>query len=442
MNLYSHSRISPGTNPHANMPQLLERLPDIAKWLVKEIGSRAAQLNMSAYLVGGPVRDLLLGIPNLDLDFVIEGAAIELAHHLQDKHPDKIQITAEHERFQTTKLSVQNLRVDLSTARTEIYEYPAALPRVEASSLSADLYRRDFTINTLAVCINPDRYGELIDYFDGMHDLEKKTIRILHPSSFIEDPTRIVRAARFAARLSFKLDHDTNKQAQTALATGIFDDLGGVRIGSEIKAVLSTAQRLKALDLLASFSGTLCYLDAHLKYDVSAKRNIRCAERVLARYPLTDDWVVYLAVLLQQLDSSRLEDLLARLQLDNDIRNHIRQGLTLPRKLINLKPKSKASEIYHAVHGASDHSLTIAAALAQPGSFARRAIRTYMEKLKAIQTSLTGADLLKMGLQAGPAMGRALSMLKDGRLDGTLKNRNDEIDFIKANFPAPEIKGT
>jgi tRNA nucleotidyltransferase (CCA-adding enzyme) len=445
-----------------NVQKSFEQLPAIAKWLTKEIGLAAADLNMSAYLVGGPVRDLLLNIPNLDLDYVVENSAkgstkdlakksaIELAHHLCQKYPDKIVAGAEHERFQTARIIVQDLKVDLSTARTETYEHPAALPIVEASTLSADLIRRDFTINALAACANPDRWGELVDCFNGLDDLKAKTIRILHPASFIDDPTRIIRAARFAGRLNFKLDPDTKDKAQAALATGIFNDLGGVRVKTEIISILNMPARIKALDLLGSLSETMCYLDAHLKYDSTVKKNLRCAERVLARYPLPQEaWIVYLGVLVAALDLQRLENLFARLQLDSDARNHIREGIALSKRLEDLKRDSKPSEIYHAVHnashdvshGISDYSLAIAACLGQPGSIARRAIRSYMERLKDIEPSLSGDDLLKMGMPEGPIIGHALTQLKDELLDGILKSRNDEMGFIKTHFLTATTKG-
>jgi tRNA nucleotidyltransferase (CCA-adding enzyme) len=422
-------------NLQPDLKKRLEALPDIARWLIEQVGSAAAELNMSASLVGGPVRDLMLEIPNLDLDFVVEGSAIELANYLCRKQAKEIKLIAEHERFLTVKLNVQGHHVDIATARTEVYERPAALPKVQASDLSADLHRRDFTINALAVCVNPERYGELTDYFNGLQDLQNKTIRILHPDSFIEDPTRIVRAARFAARFGFRLDEDTYKKAQEALSKDIFNDLGGIRISNEIKKLLSCPSRLKALDILASLSKTISYVDADLKYTPQTKKNLQQVEQMLVCYPLAEDWIVYLAMLLTELDAQHVQNVLTRLQLDSDAQDHIRQGFELCSRTKNLKPTSKASEIYHVINDVSDHALVIAASMTATDSFAHQAVNMYLEKLKDIQTSLNGADLLKMGLPEGPTIGRALSMLKDARLDGMLKTADDEIGFIKANFP-------
>ncbi len=154
-------------------------------WLCELIGETAGRLGMTGYLVGGCVRDLLLEKENFDLDFVIEGSAIELGEELAKAYPGRLRVVARHERFQTATLEFfceEKREVDLSTARTEFYEYPAALPTVEPSKLEHDLLRRDFTINALAVCLNPGRFGQLVDYFGGLQDLKDRVVRILHPS--------------------------------------------------------------------------------------------------------------------------------------------------------------------------------------------------------------------------------------------------------------------
>ncbi len=241
-------KVSLGKQVHKLDPQTV--------WLAEEIGRISADCGMVSYAVGGFVRDLLLKIPNFDLDFVVEGSATDLADELVRRHPGRFELKAKHERFHTASLVFYTedrsskdpdkydcnennghgdgerdyRNVDLSTARIEIYEKPAALPEVEISKLEHDLLRRDFTINALAVCLNPDLFGLLIDHFNGQEDLDQKIIRVLHPFSFIEDPTRIVRAARFAGRLGFHLEPKTKDQAKRAIAMGIFDDLGGYRI--------------------------------------------------------------------------------------------------------------------------------------------------------------------------------------------------------------------
>jgi tRNA nucleotidyltransferase (CCA-adding enzyme) len=174
------------------------------------------------------VRDLFLRLPNFDVDLVVEGDGIVLAQQLAERLGGKAKI---HERFKTAVITLPDgLKVDVATARTEFYEFPAALPRVERASIKEDLYRRDFTINTLALALNPGNFAELIDYFGGRKDLEKGIIKILYNLSFVEDPTRILRAIRFEQRYKFTIEEDTLKFARDAIARRLLDKLSYARI--------------------------------------------------------------------------------------------------------------------------------------------------------------------------------------------------------------------
>ncbi len=404
-------------------------------WLCDLIGETAGRLGMTGYLVGGCVRDLLLEKENFDLDFVIEGSAIELGEQLAQDYSGRLKMVARHERFQTATLEFyceEKREVDLSTARTEFYEYPAALPTVEPSKLEQDLLRRDFTINALAVCLNPGRFGQLVDYFGGMQDLKDRVIRILHPFSFIEDPTRIMRAARFAARLGFQLEAKTKEQARRAIAMGIFDDLGGTRIRTELKLILASPHRVSALDLLGDLGGRLRYLDAELEYGLPVRSLLRRAERLLEHYPLEETWLVHLGLLVSGLSKERLENALDRLQLQLDQKQKILAGLRLPEQVGEPEQEPKRSQIYHLFHGQAKESLAIAACLARPGSLTRRLIKLYLEQLGEITIELTGADLLKLGFNQGPQLGRLLDALLDARLDGKIRTRDDELAYVRA----------
>lgn len=405
-------------------------------WLCELIGETAARLGMTGYLVGGCVRDLLLEKANFDLDFVIEGSAIELGDELAKAYPGRLKVVARHERFQTATLEFyceEKREVDLSTARTEFYEYPAALPTVEPSRLEQDLLRRDFTINALAVCLNPGRFGQLVDYFGGLNDIKDRVVRILHPFSFIEDPTRIMRAARFASRLGFELEPKTKEQARRAIAMGIFDDLGGTRIRTELKLILTSPHRVTALDLLGDLGGKLRYLDAELEYGLPVRSLLRRAERLLEHYPVEDAWLVHLGLLISGLPKKRLENTLDRLQLQVDHKQKILSGLRLPEQIGEPDVEPKRSQIYRLFHGQSGESMAIAACLARPGSLTRRMIKLYLEQLGDVSIELTGADLLKLGYSQGPQLGRLLDQLLDARIDGKVKTRDDELAFVSAN---------
>jgi tRNA nucleotidyltransferase (CCA-adding enzyme) len=431
-----------------NLQKQMNRLDAPTSWLCTQTGTVAAQLNMVAYAVGGSVRDLILNVPNFDLDFVIEGPAIELANALEAAYPARLEVVARHERFQTAKLwffADTRRDIDFSTARTEFYEFPAALPTVEASQLEQDLLRRDFTINALAICLNPGRYGMLVDHFGGLDDIKKKTIRVLHAFSFIEDPTRIIRAVRFASRLEFVIEPKTKELAKRAVAMGIFDNLGGARMRDELRSILESPRRIRALDLLAELGAKLRYLDAELEYSASITTLLRRAERLMKRYALAQPWVVYLALLLSELDEHRIDAVMDRLHLTNDQKAIVRKGLAIPRQLPEIvetlnKQGVKNSQIYYLLKGKPEESLAIAACLARPGAPLRRMIRLYLEHLEKVQIELSGADLVELGVSPGPEIGRALDGLLERRLDGIIKTRQDELNYVHDRFQSKIAK--
>jgi tRNA nucleotidyltransferase (CCA-adding enzyme) len=430
---------------------LLERIDPQLLLLYKDVGAVAAELNMVAYLVGGCVRDLILDRPNYDIDIVVEGSARDLAKGLVKEFPNNYELVVEHARFNTATLYVYNQNrsendgavrreVDIATARTEYYEYPAALPTVEPSSLEQDLFRRDFTINSLAMCLHPDRLGEIVDYFNGLADLNSGTVRILHPFSFIEDPTRIVRAARFAARFDFKLEARSRMQAERAINLGIFDNLGGIRLKAELRYILESHNRLKALDLLQELGGGLRFIDADIKYDKKVRLHIRRAEKVIANYPQLNPFVVYLGVLCYGLEESKLMEALRRLHLAEDECSWIRDAQVILRGLLELNPNAKRSELYEVLQGHNEHSLAIAVSVAPMASNLRRSIRLYFEELKDVRSDFRGDDLIKLGIPAGPQVGQILQRLKNARLDRELNNYEEEKNFVLTNYLSRESR--
>ena len=216
--------------------------------LLKQIGDLAESMGYRAFLVGGTVRDLILGVENLDLDIAIEGDAIKLGEKLSKELRAGLVV---HKMFGTCTLAVNSkLKIDLATARKEVYEKPAALPIVKFSSLKDDLARRDFTINAMAMSINKDDPGRLIDPFDGRRALAKGVIKVLHNTSFIDDPTRIFRAVRFEARPGFLIDPKTLRLMKAAINKGMLSKLSKYRVKKEIVLILKEDGRHKALERL------------------------------------------------------------------------------------------------------------------------------------------------------------------------------------------------
>ena len=418
----------------------LQKLDAETQAICRIIGETAESKGMTAYIVGGFVRDLLLSRANYDLDFVIEGSAIEVAQALVQTKGSKFELLVEHERFKTAQLRFhgkQLRKVDLASARSEFYEYPAALPTVEMSKMEPDLLRRDFTINAMAICLNPDRYGHLMDRFGGQQDLSNKLLRVMHSFSFIEDPTRLIRAARFAARLSFSIEDKTMEQARRAVALDIFDDLGGARMRDELKLILESEHRLDGLDLLAQTGANMRYLDTELKYKPSIRKQIRIAGRLLQRYPVEQPWIVYLGVLLAEMQIERVPSVLDRLHLTNEQKQIIQSALEMPGRMNELFVRvqwsqyvlPKRSQIYKMFKGRADESLAIAASLAVAGSPMRRLIKLYRGELENLTLLISGNDLLQMGVPQGPALGKMLELLLDAKLDDSLKTREEELTF-------------
>ena len=233
---------------------LVEKLGVPLVEILEAAGREAERLGFKAFLVGGLVRDLYLGKGNVDVDLVIEGDGIEFARIFARRYRAKLRL---YERFGTATLAFPaGFKIDVATARVESYDRPAALPTVRPGRIEDDLYRRDFTINAMAIALSPLTFGEVMDPFGGRVDIEEKKIRVLHDRSFIDDPTRIFRALRFEGRLGFRIDESAQRLVQDALASGMLERLEDYRIATELSLILQekdprpVIQRLESLGVL------------------------------------------------------------------------------------------------------------------------------------------------------------------------------------------------
>jgi tRNA nucleotidyltransferase (CCA-adding enzyme) len=285
-----------------------DRLPARILSTLRLAGQVAEELNCAVYCVGGFVRDLFLRLPNFDVDLVVEGDGIVLAQQLAERLGGKAKI---HERFKTAVITLPDgLKVDVATARTEFYEFPAALPRVERASIKEDLYRRDFTINTLALALNPGNFAELIDYFGGRKDLEKGIIKILYNLSFVEDPTRILRAIRFEQRYKFTIEEDTLKFARDAIARRLLDKLSYARIIHELILILEEKDPVPSLDRMKEI-GVWSYIFPEVDLNELDWIELRRVPVIIAwwheRYHMTgiQQWLIYLMLILSGLEREK-----------------------------------------------------------------------------------------------------------------------------------------
>ncbi len=412
-----------------------EKFPPSVSDMLKLAGEVADGLGFRAYLVGGSVRDLLRGQENLDIDIVIEGDGIAFAKEFGRRLEVRVRT---HERFGTAQIMTDRLKLDVATARTEYYESPAALPTVETSSIKKDLYRRDFTINTLAVALNPRDFGLLIDFFGGQRDLREKTIRVLHNLSFIEDPTRAFRAVRFSERFGFKLSKHTENLIRSALRMNLFDKLSGSRLYEELLLTFSETEPVKAIKRLSEY-GLLKMIHPHLLFDErleSALQSIHdtlswCTLLFLEEKPDKGD--IYLMALLSTLSADERETAFARLSTPSKMKEKISRGILHSRELVRVLPLRDPARIYKALHTLDIETILFGMAVAADNS-KKKEISRYLIELRKVKPLCTGQDIKEMGITPGPLYSEMLETLLDERLRGNLKTREDELAFIRERY--------
>lgn len=415
---------------------MMQRLPARAFILLETAGRLADRLDVSAYVVGGIVRDLLLGLDNLDLDLVIEGDGIAFARELARQVGGRVKA---HERFGTAIVVVPDgLKLDVATARTEYYEYPTALPTVEHSSIKKDLYRRDFTINTLAIALNGRRFGELIDFYGGQRDLKEKVIRVLHSLSFVEDPTRVFRAIRFEQRFGFRLGKETLALIKGAVKMDLFHRLSGQRLLNELILLFSEQEPRRAVARLAELD-LLRFIHPDLKWSARLDRLLQATEDAVRWYRLLyldrklDAWLVYFMAMMEVLPPRAVGETVKRLGLPARDADRIKDGHAAANAVLRRlarRPTPKPSETFRALNGLADETLLLLMAKAGPESV-KRQVSAYLTTYQRVKPSLTGADLKAMGLKPGPQFKRILDRLLDARLDGEVTNEAGERELAK-----------
>jgi tRNA nucleotidyltransferase (CCA-adding enzyme) len=389
-------------------------------WLAGEVALTRGE---RVYLVGGVVRDLLLGQANLDLDLVVEGNAIELALQLREANGGEI---TTHLRFSTAKLLWDKWSTDFATARLETYDKPGALPRVTPSSIDNDLSRRDFTINAMAICLNPGDYGKLVDPCGGRNDLKKKLIRILHEKSFTDDATRIWRALRYEQRLGFRLERKTRSLLKRDI--DMLDTISSDRIRYEIECILREGYPEKVLRR-AEELGVLAKLHPELKGNGWREKKFAQARQLTSPHP--PEVGLYLALIAYPLNGEEAESLISRLNLPKSLVRTVRDTITLKGKLkLVTVPGLSPSSIYNFLDGYSPQAL-VANSLATESPTASQNIRFFLNKLRHVEASLSGEDLMKLGVTQGPQIKKVLELLREARLNGRVTTREGEEELVR-----------
>ncbi len=411
---------------HAPVGALLRALPTLLLARIESIASVSRRHGLPVYLVGGFVRDLLLGRENRDLDLVALGDGPHFARLLAAELGGKVRV---HPAFLTAVVvDPEGFEIDVVTARSEFYRAPAALPEVQTSPLRQDLYRRDFTINTLAICLGPEETPELVDYFGGLKDLRGKTLRVLHSLSFLDDPTRAFRAVRFELRLGFHMAAGTARLLGVALGLGAFDRLSGSRLAAELALLLEEpglAER--GVERLAEL-GLLRTLHPALELDDGARERLRQARAAYDWYrmeglhqPPVAAWRLFLLALTRDLPEADRAALADRLLLAGEDRRLL---LGFPARLgaaaRHLRRRNAAPHEAHAALAplAGEELLLL---LASGDESSRAWVRRDLTSLRALALTIRGADLVASGVPPGPKIGQALTATRQARLDGRIE---------------------
>ncbi len=375
------------------------------------------------YLVGGAVRDLLRGAVVKDLDLAVVGSADASARELAQRLGGEVE---GHERFGTATLRVAgDLSLDLATARRERYRRPGALPEVEPASIEQDLGRRDFTVNAMAVALSADERGRLHDPYRGAEDLEAGAIRVLHRHSFVDDPTRLLRAVRYEARLGFTMDRDTEALGRTAAADRAPETVSGTRIGTELLQLLAEERLRPALARLAGLG-----LDRALHPALAVDADLAGAAAGAAPAAGADRALAALAALLAgALDA--LTGWLASLDLGAPRRDRVAGAARSAGPIaaaLNANPRLPDSELRRLLALEPPEALALALALGAPAEPVSR----YLRDLRAVGLDIGGDDLVAAGIEPSPALGRALAETLRRKLDGEVSGREEELRLALA----------
>ncbi|KAF2957056.1 CBS domain-containing protein [Marinitoga sp. 38H-ov] len=396
--------------------------------LLRLLGIYGTELNMPVYLVGGFVRDLLLERKNFDIDIVVEGDGLKYAKYVSKNLKATF---VEHSEFHTGSLFFKDgFRIDIATARTEYYEKPAELPKVELSTIKKDLYRRDFSINAMAIKLNAEEFGVLLDFFGCKRDLEKGIIRVLYNLSFIEDPTRILRAIRFKKRFNFEIDNSTLELLKDAVYNNFIEKVTGMRLREEFEKILSEKNIIESLNEM----GELKILDHLFKYSKFKIDKIKHYDKILKFYEWVNENIPeYLnkikhfhlflySYLLNETDKAIMYSY-EKYGLPKNFLNNI-EKLKNVIYIIKSSNFSKLSDIYKLVENFDNELLITLGGYIDGENISL--YKKYLLEIKDLKLNISGKDLINLGIN-GKQIGKILNEIKLKKLDDNI----DEREYLK-----------
>ncbi len=399
--------------------------------LLKQIGNFAEHYGTKAFAVGGFVRDLLLEKQNLDIDIVVLDDAIPFARAISKELNCEYKI---FDRFHTARIYLEDLKLDFSSARIEHYSDPGALPQIEFAGLSSDLYRRDFSINALALDLSPDRFLQLKDFFGGHADLKEKKVRTLHSFSFLEDPTRLFRALRFANRFHFDLEKDTRRSFELAIKKDAVKKLSLKRIGAEISRCLQEDQPHKLIEELFNFN-LLQYLHPKLSDTSILPSRYRLIPGFLRRFAILDEEIdretILWTGLLSLLKKEEINEILEKIGTTTERKRKILQSIDameiVPEDLSSIKIDSHFS-IFELLEPLCMEALIVLMAFSLDKCNTKKVLY-FIGNLRNLKCEINGKDLIEKGIKPGPIMRVIFHEILKKKIQGQLRNRKEELDY-------------
>jgi tRNA nucleotidyltransferase (CCA-adding enzyme) len=418
---------------------MINKLKDINPYfkpILESLSALAGKMDVRIYLVGGVVRDLMLGEKIFDLDIVVEADAIEFAHKFADIHKKHFK---KHHTFGTATVYFDNHHIDFVTARSESYPASGALPKVKPACLKEDLFRRDFTINAMAISLNKTDYGKLVDYYCGEQDLKKGLIRVLHKDSFMDDPTRILRAIRFEQRFSFKPETLTLKLMKDAINRNAFGLVNAHRLRDELTLILNEPLPEKYIKRLCEFkilpliipNVTLNKEDFRIFAEI--RRAITFYRRKFKRHRQLEEWLIYLMAILgrsRRFDTVKFLDTFG-FRKGEKIR--ILSACDNIGKVRQLDKKVPPHVIYKTLNPLSFENIIFFYACCKKISI-RKNIEVFLEKLIHIRLKLKGEDLKKLGFKPPTLYGKIFERLLYAKIDKGFKTRGEEVSEARTIF--------
>jgi tRNA nucleotidyltransferase (CCA-adding enzyme) len=410
----------PRERPAESLADELRRLDRLAPVFaaIATLGDRAE----GVYLVGGTVRDILLGEPGFDVDVAVEGDAVAFARALAQALGGR---ATPHDKFGTAVLKWgDGERVDVVTTRTEFYDAPAALPTVERAGIREDLFRRDFTVNAMAVSLKAEDFGRLVDPFGGRRDLAEGTLRVLHNLSFIDDPTRIFRAIRYESRYGFRLDAHSERLARACIEMGLVGDLSSARLRDELEALLSEGEVRHAVVRLGELGADRA-IHPKLRADAEAAElieRLRTLRRELGVE--VPEWRPALAVLARDLSGDEALAWLERLKLRRRDADRVAGAVAFAPRIVERlrQERLEPAELVALADAYAPDAPLLALALADLPE-----LRDYFTRLRHVRLEVDGRDLARLGLGESPLVGEVLGELRRRKLNGELSTREEEL---------------